>query len=127
MTACMLYWAEGYKVGHIVDFVNADAAMLIIFRRFLTEICGIDESRLRGHLYYYRDQDPETLTDHWSSLLSIPRSQFIKPYMNKAEGPGPRGHRMPMGLVHITYCDKKLLRQILSWIEEYQRELTKSK
>ena len=124
--AVMLYWAEGYKVSfHSIDFANSDPRMALIFRRFLSEICHVDEKRIRGHLYCYEGQDVKALTRYWSQLLSIPEKQFIKPYIKKAAIQGPRGPRMLHGLVHIVYCDTKLLRQILTWIEEYSHDLTK--
>ncbi|MEK7604523.1 MAG: hypothetical protein AAB442_01885 [Patescibacteria group bacterium] len=124
--AIMLYWAEGYKVGrNTVDFANSDAQMALIFKRFLSEICRVDERRIRGHIYCYEGQNVAELTRYWSRLLSIPEKQFIKPYIKKAAEPGPRGPRMLHGLVHIVYSDQKLLRQILAWIEEYHKDLTK--
>jgi len=123
--AIMLYWAEGYKVGaHSIDFANSDPKMALLFKRFLSKICRVDEKRIRGHLYCYEGQDIKVLTKYWSDLLSIPERQFIKPYVKKAAAPGPRGPRMLHGLVHIVYCDTKLLRQILTWIEEYSHDLT---
>lgn len=120
----MLYWAEGYKVGkqQTIDFANSDPRMALIFKRFLSEICRIDEKRVRGHIYCYEGQNTKLLTRYWSHLLSIPERQFIKPYVKNAAAPGPRGPRMVHGLVHICYSDKKLLRQILQWIEEYCQE-----
>lgn len=124
--AIMLYWAEGYKVGaHSIDFANSDPKMALIFRRFLSKICRVDEKRIRGHIYCYEGQDVAALTHYWSQLLFIPEKQFIKPYIKKAASPGPRGPRMLHGLVHIVYCDTKLLRQMLAWIEEYSQSLTK--
>ncbi|MCX6789941.1 MAG: hypothetical protein NTV60_00235 [Candidatus Kaiserbacteria bacterium] len=124
--AIMLYWAEGYKVGtHSIDFANSDPKMALIFRRFLSKICRVDEKRIRGHIYCYEGQDVAALTHYWSQLLSIPEKLFIKPYIKKAASPGPRGPRMLHGLVHIVYCDTKLLRQMLAWIEEYSQSLTK--
>ncbi|PIR83391.1 hypothetical protein COU19_00810 [Candidatus Kaiserbacteria bacterium CG10_big_fil_rev_8_21_14_0_10_56_12] len=121
--AVMLYWAEGYKAGkNTIDFANSDPRMAILFKRFLSEICRVDENRIRGHVYCYEGQDVNALTHYWSQLLSIPEEQFIKPYVKKAAIPTPRGPRMHNGLVHIVYCDTKLLRQILKWIDEYCQE-----
>ena len=121
--AIMLYWAEGYKAGkNVIDFANSDPQMALIFKQFLSKICRVDEKRIRGHLYCYEGQDVKSLTRYWSGLLSIPEKQFIKPYVKKAAAPGPRGPRMLHGLVHIVYCDTKLLRQILEWIEEYSQK-----
>ncbi len=121
--AIMLYWAEGYKVGrNTIDFANSDPQMALIFKRFLSQICRVDEKRIRGHIYCYEGQDVSEITRYWSRLLSVPEKQFTKPYIKKAATPGSRGPRMLHGLVHIVYCDTKLLRQILKWIEEYCQE-----
>lgn len=117
--AVMLYWAEGYKVGNVVDFANSDVKMALIFKKFLSQICRVDEERIRCSLYCYEGQDVKALTTFWSRALQVPESQFIKPHVKKQSIPGPRGSRMTSGLVHIRYCDTKLLRQILSWIDEY--------
>lgn len=124
LAAVMLYWAEGYKAGRqqTIDFANSDPAMALLFKRFLSRICRVNEERVRGHLYCYEGQDVKALTRYWSKLLAIPEKQFTKPYIKKAVLPGPRGARMIHGLVHIVYCDKKLLRQILKWIAEYRQE-----
>lgn len=119
----MLYWAEGYKAGERqVDFCNSDPDMMQLFRKFLSDICRVDETRLRAFIYCYEGQDIEALTSFWSERISIPREQFTKPYIKKQATPGPQGPRMIHGLVHIRYCDKKLLQQILSWIDEYRVE-----
>lgn len=119
LSAVMLYWAEGYKVGRgIIDFANSDPSMAVVFKRFLSEICQVDETRIRCALYCYEGQNVKALTTYWSTLLSVPESQFTKPYIKQA-APGVRGPRMINGLVHVRYCDTKLLRQILAWIDEY--------
>lgn len=123
LAAIMLYWAEGYKAGgSTVDFANSDPEMAKIFIRFLRDICGVEESKLRGYLYCYEGQDILSIRTYWSTVLSLPESQFSKPYIKKS-APGPRGPRMVHGLVHVRYCDKKLLAQVLIWINEYRAKL----
>ena len=124
ISAVMLYWAEGYKVGKqcTIDFANSDPEMARIFRSFLSRICGVNENKLRASLYCYEGQDMAKLRKFWSNYISIPESQFTKAYV-KAGNPGLRGPRMTNGLVHIRYCDKKLLQQILAWIDEYCAEM----
>jgi len=126
ISAVMLYWAEGYKVGRgTVDFANSDPNMVVIFWKFLSEICRVDKKRVRLHLYAYEGQDTQNLMQFWCTLLNLPKHHFIKPYIKKAATPGPRGPRMVHGLVHIRYSDTKLLRQILEWIDGYRQNLTK--
>ena len=126
ISAIMLYWAEGYKVGRgTVDFANSDPDMVLIFWKFLSEICRVDKKRVRLHLYAYEGQDIPNLMQFWCTLLDLPKHHFIKPYIKKAATPGPRGPRMIHGLVHIRYSDTKLLRQILQWIDGYRQNLIK--
>jgi|SRR3989344_1574993 len=126
ISAVMLYWAEGYKVGrNTVDFANSDPDMVVIFWKFLSEICRVERKRVRLHLYAYEGQDIQNLIRFWCELLDLPKHHFIKPYIKKAATQGLRGPRMVHGLVHIRYCDTKLLRQILQWIEEYRQDLTR--
>lgn len=125
IAAVMLYWAEGYKVGRgTVDFANSDPDTVIIFWKFISEICQVDKRRVRLHLYAYEGQNVEDLMHFWCKLLNLPKHHFIKPYIKKAASSGPRGPRMIHGLVHIRYSDTKLLRQILRWIDEYRQVLT---
>lgn len=121
LAAVMLYWAEGYKIGTSVDFANSDPDVALIFVKFLREICNVDYQRIRCYVYGYEGQNIASLTHFWSSYLDIPEYQFTKPYIKKA-APGPRGPRMQHGLVHVRYCDTKLLRQILFWINEFRLE-----
>jgi hypothetical protein len=123
LAGVMLYWAEGYKVGrqNTIDFANSDPAMIVLFKKFLDEICGVNKKKIRCHLYCYQGQDTSSLTRFWSRLLTIPETQFSKPYINTKSAPGPRGPRMVHGTLHLCYSDTRLLRQILSWIGEYSK------
>jgi predicted DNA-binding protein YlxM (UPF0122 family) len=120
----MLYWAEGYKAGKgTVDFANSDPDMVVIFWKFLSEICGVKRERVRLHLYAYEGQNIGGLKRFWANLLGLSEQAFVKPYIKKAATPGPRGPRMIHGLVHIRYSDKKLFEQIIRWIDEYRGEM----
>lgn len=122
----MLYWAEGAKLNlnnrnYTIDFANSNTEMVKLFVNFLRTICGIDENRLRLHLYCYGDQDIERLKRYWSRITKISKNKFIKPYVRndfKKEKSG----KMKYGLIHIRYSDKKLFLQIQDWIKQYPDE-----
>lgn len=63
----MLYWAEGAKTGHIVDFTNSDPQLIGLFVTFLRRICGVAEPRLRVLLY-------STQTKTWNGSKHFGRS-----------------------------------------------------
>lgn len=120
----MLYWAEGAKGRHSVDFANSDGKMATLFLKGLREIYRVDEKRLRVCLYCYANQDANKLLNYWSSLLKISKNQFIKPYVRKNYNENKIG-KMVYGVIHIRYSDKKLLMQIKAEIDIMQEELNK--
>ncbi|MFQ5729786.1 MAG: hypothetical protein ACE5GN_05445 [Waddliaceae bacterium] len=125
----MLYWGEGDKNvasmrrnrGGTVDLANSDPKMIKLFLKFLREICGIDEKRLRVYLYCYANQDVASLKKYWSKITKISLKQFIKPYVRKDFSP-EKIDRMKYGLVHVRYSDKKLFLQLRNWTEEYLKQ-----
>ncbi|MEK7117227.1 MAG: hypothetical protein AAB861_00440 [Patescibacteria group bacterium] len=118
-----LYWGEGYKSKKAkgVDFANSDPNMIKVFVNFLRKICDIDESRLRVYLYCYANQNPRKLLDFWSKVTKISPTKFTKPYVRR-DFRKEKIDKMKNGLIHVRYCDKKLLIQILNWIEEYKNK-----
>lgn len=122
IAAIMLYWAEGAKPwgnkACMLDFVNSNSKMVEVFLKFMREICRVSEERFRVQLYCYANQDIENLKKFWYKITSIPLNQFIKPYVRKDFQIEKIG-RMEHGLVHVRYCDKKLLKKIGEWINEY--------
>ena len=115
----MLYWSEGTLKGQTLDFVNSNPYMVQLFLKFLRGICRISEQRLRVYLYAYSYQDLKKIKNYWSKVTRITLSRFSKPYIREGN-PNLSKRRLPYGLVHIRYNDKKLLGLITSWIEEYK-------
>lgn len=114
----MLYWAEGTSGGNAVDFVNSNPEMIKIFLKFLRQICGISEERLRLYLYAYSYQSIKKLKTYWNRVTGIPLSQFTKPYV-RVGNQNLSGRKLPYGLIHIRYNDKRLLFLVTSWITEF--------
>lgn len=119
MVGITLYWGEGYKTekSHGIDLANSDVTMVLVFLRFLREICGVDKKRLHVLLYCYANQDQNKLLAFWSKETRVPLTQFSKPYVRKDFNHAMLD-KMPYGMVHIRYSDKKLLRVMKEWIEE---------
>lgn len=116
-TGIALYWAEGYKTSRAsgVDFANSDPSMIAMFMKFLRTCYNLDSTRFRISLYCYSDQDIPKIMNYWSKLTGIPKSQFQKPYVRQDFRTD--GRKMPYGLIHIRYADKKLLYDILGRID----------
>lgn len=120
MLGTMLYWAEGYKQPKAsgVDFANSDPDMAFVFLKFLRSRYVLDEKRLHFSLYYYSDQDLSGVIRFWCKKLEVSSSQFKNHYMKK--DPQTNKRKMPYGVIHIRYNDKKLLRDVISLIESYK-------
>ncbi|MFH1771254.1 MAG: hypothetical protein ABH872_00360 [Candidatus Omnitrophota bacterium] len=114
----MLYWAEGTLKGTFVDFANSNPKIMCIFLNFLRDICGVKEQRLRVYLYAYSYQNIDALKRYWSKVTNIPVNQFTKPYIREGNLNISK-RKLPFGLIHVRYNDKRLLELISSWIEEY--------
>lgn len=115
----MLYWAEGTLKRDTIDFANSNPEIIRVFLKFLREICGINESRLRAYIYVFSDQNIDKIKEFWEKNTGIPESQFVKPYIRETKGSVERKRRMEYGLIKIRYSDKKLLCIIKKWIEKY--------
>lgn len=124
LAAVMLYWAEGSKFADAygVDFANSDPEMVRLFVLFLRKICRVDKKRMRCALYCYANQSLGELHRYWSRLTNIPLSQFTKPYVRTDFDPRKKG-KMPYGLIHIRYSDKKLLNLFRQWIAQIPFEI----
>lgn len=108
-----LYWAEGAKTGgDTVDIANSDERIVSLFLTMLRSIYLIDEKRLRVFLYCHVNQNPDELISFWSNKLKISKHQFTKPYV-KFEFKRNKVNKMPKGLVHIRYNDRKLFKKIM--------------
>ena len=118
----MLYCSEGTFEGKSLDFANSDPEIVELFLKFLRNICGINENRLRVYLYAFSNQEIEKLKGFWSNATGIPLNQFTKPYVrdNRTDN-----NRMPYGLVKIRYSDKKLLVLLRNWLDNYKNSLLK--
>lgn len=115
----MLYWAEGWKKNSkYVSFSNSNPRMIELFLKFLREICGVHEDRIHLLLHLYEDQNELKLKNFWSKVTEIPLSQFNASYIHKGK-PGTYKKKSEYGTISIKYGDKKLLDQILQWIDDY--------
>ena len=125
LSGVMLYWGEGSKVSsdNRVDFTNSDPAMIVLFVNFLKKVCRVDHYRLRCYLYCFSNQDVKSLIGFWSEITGIQKGQFSKPYIKNVSD-DTKKNKMPYGLIHIRYSDKKLLQLLLEWIEEYKGRLS---
>ncbi|MFH1583047.1 MAG: hypothetical protein ABIB72_01870 [Candidatus Falkowbacteria bacterium] len=118
----MLYWGEGTKLGNCVTLSNSNPDMVVLYLKFLRNICGVSENRLRILLHIYPEHDEEEIKNFWSRITQIPVSQFSKTFVHKKKG-GTYKKNSEHGTISLRYSDKKLLEIINGWIKESANNL----
>jgi len=116
-----LFLGEGNKRDiTAVRLGNSDPLILRLFTRFLREVCGVDEKRLRLSLLVHPDLNIEETERFWSRQLLIPRSRFQKTVVLKPRGRGTYKHRCAFGVAQINFCSIALRRVIDRWLKELE-------
>lgn len=79
-----LYWGEGSKT-RVSDLrvANTDPAIPKFFVHWVTHVLKLDKAKIKVHLHLYRDMNIQKEIAFWSHALTIPKSQFIKPYIKE--------------------------------------------
>lgn len=89
LTGLALYWAEGFKSQkeQRVGFCNSDPRMIKFIIRWFSNSLSIplEDFTLRAEFNIDHQGRGEEIEDYWSNLTGIPRSQFNKPYLQKAK------------------------------------------
>jgi len=76
-----LYWGEGLKASRgTIGIANTDPAVIKTFIEWL-RLLKIPKEKMSVKLHLYTDMDIDSETKYWSSLLSIPKNKFRKPYV----------------------------------------------
>lgn len=124
-----LYWAEGYKrpqvrngrelTSHSVSFTNSDPGIVLLFLRFLREVCGVSGDKIRADVRIYQHLNVDKTLEYWARLTKIKKENFGKVYYGVSKSSlGKRPYnRLPFGTIQIRVNDTKLFQRIMGWIE----------
>lgn len=119
-----LYLCEGTKERFLkrggkvfsVEFTNTDSRIIKMFLRFLREIIGADESRIKAELFIYSDLDENDLKDYWSKETGIPLERFQKTIIFKQKTTVFKPS--PFGTIKIRYSHKEHFLKIKRIIDD---------
>lgn len=124
-----LYWGEGYKRAivkngkersyHPVSLSNSDPKLVVVFLKFLREVCKVDESKIHAGLRIYEHQNSEHLLSYWSTLTKIPKERFEKFYYGVSKSSlGKRPFNiLPYGTIQVRINNTELYHKIMGWIQ----------
>lgn len=113
ISAIAMYWGEGDKCTKgLVRITNTDPQMLVIFRRFLVEICNVPEAKLRGALFLYSDLNESLCREYWVTQVGIRRfhKTMFLPSRHSSK-------RLPYGTCTLTVSSSYLKHKMLTWID----------
>lgn len=111
-----LYAGEGSKTGNSVGLNNSNPKIISAFLKFLRVIFHVNENRLRANLQIKDCQREEKLVSYWSRVTKIPKRQFRKTIITKANP--YKNNKRYMGTCSVRYSDQTLLKRILDLIGE---------
>ena len=110
-----LYAGEGAKTPGAVTLVNSDPRVIAFHLHWLRSCFDVDEARLRVRLYLHEGLDMECAITFWSTLTSIPRSQFTQPHRAIARS-GIRHNKYEHGCPTVRYACSRTHRSVMDLI-----------
>lgn len=98
-----IYWGEGEKASeHRVRVANTDPALLRMYRKFLLEICQLEEKRLSYSIICFNDSNPEEAKLYWAKELTINPNKFGKIVQIAPQGKGTYKRKSQYGVCTLT-------------------------
>lgn len=128
LAGLFLYWGEGTKSKEAhLSISNTNPAILKFFIDWVVKSLSFPKNKLKVYLHLYQDMIIIEEIKFWSKCLSIPRTQFNKPYIKKNEASGVIhkggfGH----GTCNVSLGNAKLSEKVLMGlkvIEEYYNQM----
>ncbi|MEX1028069.1 MAG: hypothetical protein WD049_08715 [Candidatus Paceibacterota bacterium] len=117
LIATALYWGEGTKFYNhrtaSLSFSNADPKMIRVYLRFLREVLGVLEDRIKVGVYVHQNVDVEKAKKYWQSITKIsPDSFFVVRAFSRASKQVRDKNKLCHGTLAIRVNDRKLFHQM---------------
>jgi len=110
------YLAEGTKTDGAFVIANSNPKILAAFLNLFRYLYSPEKSKFRCCLHLRKDQHENIFKKYWSSILDIPRSQFLKTQFDKRTiKPTFKDYK---GVCVIFYYNSDLQRRIVYLGEE---------
>jgi hypothetical protein len=120
---CMLYWAEGTKRRNAVLLSNADADLLVVFRRFLRDCYAVvdEQIALTINCHLGNGLTIDDIHRWWIGRLDLPALCLRTPAINRVSSASKRrkGHVLPYGTAQLGVHSTFIVQSIYGAIQEY--------
>lgn len=117
---CALYWAEGSKTRNMVEFVNSDVAMMIMFVNFLKRYFNVNSSKISLSINAYLDNglDMKEIERYWVNMLGLDGAKIDKfTDRSKYYKSEKKCNRHPYGVCKIRVYSTEIAQNIYGSIE----------
>jgi hypothetical protein len=122
VAAVALYWGEGDKASkYNVRLTNVDPRMILIFSRFLTEICTVPENKIRYWLLLYPDLDEQSCKAYWIENAKITSNSFTKSIYIQGKH---KTKKVTHGVGTVVYSSRYMKEKMLVWTRLLAEELS---
>jgi hypothetical protein len=119
----MLYWAEGSRNRHAVEFVNSDPAMVVFFLHFLRTCYSVPDAKVRITCNLFADhaERQREIEGFWLSQLGLQWTCLRKSTVNRysKHSKKKRRNKLPYGTCRLNVYDTGLVHEIYGAIQEY--------
>ena len=110
-----LYWGEGGKTQRTVRFANSDPDLIKMMMLFFRKICGVPETKFRGHIHIHQHLDHKLAESYWSDISGIPKTKLYKTYRKQNKSSLNKKDSLPYGTFDIYVMDTQLFYKIVGW------------
>lgn len=119
-----LWIGEGSKTIEQIRLVNSDPRVILLFMRWLREICKLENDNISVAMHLYPDSNERFSMKYWSELTRLPIDRFRKTQIDrrldkKSDKVGKSIH----GTLHVTVASNgnsergvRLYRRLMGWI-----------
>lgn len=117
-----LYWGEGAQSENHSNprlrFANSNPFMVLLFMKFLREIMGIAEAKIKPAIQIHPNIRQQTAINFWSKVIQLPPTSF-KTFMQVSRASKSKRPRrsLPYGTIFITINDRRLFYRMKGWID----------
>ncbi|MDP2966976.1 MAG: hypothetical protein Q8N87_01010 [bacterium] len=113
-----LFLGEGTKRNKFnVTLANSNPEILRLFLKFLREICGVNETKIKAALNIFDDVNLTQALNFWSKVTNIPLSRFGKTMVRKSRG-GTYKNKSLYGTLTIYVPNIKLKTLMDKWCKK---------
>lgn len=115
----VIYWGEGEKISkHQVRVSNTDFEMIKMFYKFLRDVCGVENKKIRVSLLLYPDLNENECIKIWREKTGIKKENFNASVVIHGRH---KTKRVRYGVCIIGVSSSYLKKKMLVWIDFFPK------